>query len=186
MTTQSRTRRHERHTVETGLMLRITDPVVEQEVVRTVDISSHGARVLSRHQWPADARGTARSIENRREAPCRIVWQSKRPDDNGYYETGIEIGLEPGTRAFLFEVTETVAAPSLHAFAAPQPVAQSDDLSMLSEALSQARAAEGEEMLERLCTGIVELLESKGLIKRADLIATLRRLEGSNTAAKTD
>jgi hypothetical protein len=83
-------RRSKRVTKSERVMLNLTDPAPIQDIVVTLEVSAHGAKVLARRHMQADARGTAMFIAAGRQVPCRIAWQ-RQPGPDGRMETGVEI-----------------------------------------------------------------------------------------------
>ena len=83
-------RRSKRVSKSERVLLSITDPTEIQDVVVTLEVSQHGAKVLARRKLPANSRGTATFIAGGKQVPCRVAWQ-RPPGAEGRMETGLEI-----------------------------------------------------------------------------------------------
>src|ERR1019366_10189315 len=87
-------RRSERVLVVHRLLLTIFSPggaELLKEIVTTLDISKHGARVRGRRTLQENWKGTLTHLSSDRQVPCRVSWQSKSNTDGEYFESGIEI-----------------------------------------------------------------------------------------------
>lgn len=157
------------------LLLNITSPVAVQEIALTVEVSEHGAKVLSRRRLLPESRGSALLISAGRQAPCRIAWQ-KAPGPDGRMETGVEIysntnfwglGIGPG---------ETAPAPQEPPEPpAPEPAAAAPPSAR--ELLEQLQAqAVSDSFPLQLWGELVDALEAKGVFTRDELIGMLRKL----------
>ena len=83
-------RRSKRVSKSERVLLSITDPTEIQDVVVTLEVSQHGAKVLARRKLQANSRGTATFIAGGKQVPCRVAWQ-RPPGAEGRMETGLEI-----------------------------------------------------------------------------------------------
>lgn len=166
--------RNERFPASHRLLLQTTGPVAVREIVNTVDISLHGARVLARSKLQAKARGTVELLDiPPRPVPCRVVWQDVKSNEQGCYEVGLELGLELGTRMSLWDIlvsenkSEEPAVESGHAPPEVAPIA-----SLIGDVAGKA----GDQTSIQLWSSLVQLLEARGLFTRDDLIETLRTI----------
>lgn len=166
--------RHPRFEVVHRLMLRIAKPHSIEDIVTTVDVSMHGARILSRRSLPVDARGTIELTETRRQVPCRVVWQKKQRNEDGCFETGLELGLDPATRKCLWPELGGPGASHPSAPAAPHPAAE--PAGSVVDLLAERHAKAGLDGLSDLLSAVIGVLEKRGAIKREELIETLRSL----------
>ncbi len=164
-------------------MLDITEPKQVQDIVVTLEVSAHGAKVLARRTFEKESRGTAMFIAAGRKVPCRVAWQRK-PGPDGRMETGLEIysnanfwGLDLAGSEVEPEPAEAlpptppsgVKLGTLPASAREQPVT----IRALVEALGSNRSASLP--IDLWCL-LVDNLEAKGVFSRAELIAMLKKI----------
>jgi hypothetical protein len=152
-------RRSRRVSKSERVMVSLSKPVPVQDIAVTVDLSAHGSKVLARRKLPPNGQGMLQYISAGRQVPCRIVWQ-KPPGPDGRMETGVEIfsntnfwGLDLSGSELESEVAAT-PAPAAPAPSAPMPPADSPELWAI----------------------LVDELEAKGVVTRAELIERLQRL----------
>ena len=87
-------RRSERVPAVHRLMLTILSPAgaeLLKEIIISVDVSKHGARVRGRRTLQPNWKGTLVQLSSGRQVPCRVSWQVKPTAEAEYFETGIEI-----------------------------------------------------------------------------------------------
>ena len=166
-------RRSKRIDKSERVLLNLATPTAVQDIVLTIEVSSHGAKVLARRKMVADAKGSARLLSAGREVPCRVAWQ-RPPGKEGRMETGLEIysntnfwGLDLSGSEI---APEPVEAPPPAALEAPAP----PSAAALLEALD-TKANPAQLPVELWCA-LVDSLEAKGVFTRQELIGMLRQL----------
>jgi len=190
-------RRSKRISKSERVMLDITNPAPVQDIVVTLEVSAHGAKVLARRSMQKEARGTAMFIAAGRQVPCRIAWQRQAGPD-GRMETGLEIyangnfwgldlagsevAVEPSPLPPALKVSISVPAPAAKPSAATHPSHASHP------AIPATKSASMQAMLETiggnrsaslpidLWCMLVDNLEAKGVFSRAELIAMLKKI----------
>ncbi len=93
MRTSRKDRRSERVPATRKLILTILGPSgaeILKEIITTVEISKHGARVRGRRTLQSNWKGNFVQLDSGRQAPVRVVWQVK-PEASEYMESGLEI-----------------------------------------------------------------------------------------------
>ncbi len=178
-------RRSKRVSKSERVMLDITDPTPVQDIVVTLEVSAHGAKVLARRHMQKEARGTAMFIAAGRKVPCRIAWQ-RPPCPDGRMETGLEIYSNGNFWGLDLEGSEVdpepapvpvaPAGPKMPAALRPASGAESPSATMraITEAISKNRSVS---LPIDLWCMLVDNLESKGVFSRAELIAMLKKIE---------
>jgi hypothetical protein len=187
-------------------MLDITDPTPVQDIVVTLEVSAHGAKVLARRHMEKEARGTAMFISAGRKVPCRIAWQ-RQPGPDGRMETGLEIysngnfwGLDlagsevdpeaPRPLPAALRVAGVTPAGGLKLPAAtpPKGVALPGAKPAATPPAAKEHGGTMHAMLEALGKNrsaslpielwcmLVDNLEAKGVFSRAELIAMLKKI----------
>jgi hypothetical protein len=148
-------------------------------MVSTVDISLHGARVLAQRKHKPESRGTVELLGARRVVPCRVVWQATERNEQGFLETGLELGLEQTSWTSLFN-----ALPFAKPDAAGGPPADSSgEIAPVASEIADAQASRGDQAIIELWSALLELMETKGVFTRDDFIATLRKIESQSSNA---
>jgi hypothetical protein len=72
------------------MFVKLSDPATgEFEIASTVDVSSHGARLLTRSLWERDHDLVVQPIRGNLPSPARVVHCETRKD--GSYEIGLEL-----------------------------------------------------------------------------------------------
>jgi hypothetical protein len=190
-------RRSKRISKSERVMLDITEPTAVQDIVVTLEVSAHGAKVLARRHLQKDSKGTAMFIAAGRKVPCRIAWQ-RTPGADGRMETGLEIytnGNFWGLDLAGSEVDPEPAKPLPAALRAPdssaKPAAAGRSSSPSHPAVSagkQEPSATMKAVLQALGNNrseslpidlwclLVDSLEAKGVFTRAELIAMLKKM----------
>ena len=170
-------RRSERVLVAHRLLLTIFCPggaELLKEIVTTLDISKHGARIRGRRTLQENWNGTLTHLSSDRQVPCRVSWQIKPNPDAEYFESGIEIlaDFEFWGRTFSNGDLELAEATS-----------EIEDLTLppeeLLEQLREASAfqvGENGKLLEAIWCGLVEQMEEQKVITRAELLASIRKM----------
>ncbi len=142
-------------------------------MVSTLDISLHGAKVLAQRKHKPESHGTVELLGARRVVPCRVVWQATERNEQGFLETGLELGLEQSSWTSLFNELQ-FAMPG----AAGPPAADSaNEIAPVASEIAGAQASRGDQAIIELWSALLELLETKGVFTRDDFIATLRKIE---------
>jgi hypothetical protein len=171
-------RRSKRVSKSERVMVSITDPSPVQDVVVTLEVSQHGAKVLARRHFVTDSRGTAMFIATGREVPCRVAWQ-RAPGAEGRMETGLEIYANGNFWGLDLEGSELEPELLPHALTAAAPKAAAGKVAASSvatmvDALGSKNAAT---LSIELWCALVDNLEAKGVFTRAELAAMLRKLQ---------
>ena len=170
-------RRGERVPGTHRLLLTIHGPTgaeILKEVVTTVELSQHGARLRGLRTMQPGAQGFLTQLKSGRQAPFRVAWQAKAASDQRFMDTGVELlaGFD------FWEITFTTSQPG------PDPVEiqiETKDLSPqeLLEELRKWSALSEEQRnhaLEAAWCGLIEQLESRKVLTRSDLVASLRSI----------
>lgn len=165
-------RRFERRTAAHRLLLHITDPIPFREMVSTLDISLHGTRILAQRKHRPESRGTAELLGTGRAVPCRVVWQADKRNEQGFLETGLELGLDLSSRTSLFSGLES-AKPA--AAGGPSP-ASAGEVAPIASEIAEAQASRGDQAIIEIWSALLELMETKGVFTREDFVATLRKI----------
>jgi hypothetical protein len=166
-------RRSKRVAKSERVMVSITDPPPVQDVVVTLEVSQHGAKVLARRHFLADSRGTAMFIATGREVPCRVAWQ-RSPGAEGRMETGLEIYSNSNFWGLDLEGSELEPDPPPPKPAAATPKAAAPpSVAAMVDALESKNSAT---LSIDLWCALVDNLEAKGVFSRAELIAMLKKL----------
>jgi hypothetical protein len=176
MKTLRKERRSKRLPAKHILMLTILGPSgneVVKEVVKTVELSRHGARIRGRRALEPDWRGVLLELKSLRQAPFRVAWQDKAPAGQGYLDTGVEFlgDFEFWEQTFSNENKEPV-----HAITIQNDVVSPKEL--LQELLDSPafEARESGRLLKEIWCGLVEQLEERNFFTRAELVASLRKI----------
>ena len=174
--TSKKLRRSKRIPAKYNLLLTLQDDSgneVVKEVVTTVEISRHGARIRGRSPLKMECRGVLLDLRSLRKAPFRVAWQQQAPADKAYIESGVEFISDSDFWGAVF--------PASKAIRPNQETASVNPLSpreLLQEALQEsAFESPGHgQFLEQVWCGLVEQLEEGSLITRAELVAYLRKI----------
>jgi len=181
-------RRSKRIPAEHRLLLTILNAnglEIAKEIVTTVEVSLHGARVRGIRTFRPDSQGVLTQLSSGQQAPVRIAWQaktaSKTASDAKYLDTGVEF-----LSAFDFwgaTFSEPAAAPSpaesagaaSAAAAAPPPISPQGLLDELENA-SQPSGDRRARALEAAWCSVIEQLEERRVFSREELLASLRTI----------
>ena len=177
MRTSQKERRSERVPETHRLLLTILGPsgaVLLKEIVTTVEIAQHGARLKGRRTLESNWKGVLIQLGSGQQAPCRVVWQSKSASEPACLETGVEILATHNfwRRGFSNPDAEPESAEIVIEEA---PVTPEALLRELGEA-SASQAKGDMQVLEAVWCGLVEQLEERNLFTRAELIAAIRKI----------
>ena len=165
-------RRSKRVDKSERVLLNLSSPAL-QDIVLTIEVSAHGAKVLARRKMAADARGTALFIAAGRQVPCRVAWQ-RPPGAEGRMETGLEIYSNTNFWGLDLSGSEMEPEPVEAPPAAAPEAGTSPSAAALLESLD-AKANPAQLPVELWCA-LVDSLEAKGVFTRQELIAMLRQL----------
>jgi hypothetical protein len=186
MRTSRKDRRSERVPATVRLILSVLGPsgaAVLKEIVTTVDVSQHGARIRGRRTLQKDWRGVLTQVSSGRSVPFRVLWQTKPTSGGEYLEAGVEIltGINFWGRTFSNPDAQPVPSSITIENAAMSP---EELLQALRKQLA-FQSPEGGQLLERIWCGLVQQLEERNVFTRAELVSTLRKIpnETTNTAS---
>lgn len=141
-----------------------------KEIITTVEVSQHGARIQGRRTLQPGWQGALVHLSSGRQAPIRVVWHVKAAGE--YFETGIELLAEHNFWGRTFanpDVTEQQPAIE-NLFVSPQEL-----IAILGKSLP-AGSAKDQTMLEAVWCGLVEQLEERKVFTRQELVAAIRKL----------
>ncbi len=177
MRTSRKDRRSERVPVTHRLLLTILGPsgaVILKEIVTTVEISQHGARLKGRRTLESNWKGVLVQLGSGQQSPCRVVWQTKSTSEPASLETGVEILASHNfwRRGFSNPDAEPEPAEIVIEDASVTPEVL---LRKLAEA-SDSQAQGDMQVLEAVWCGLVEQLEERNIFTRAELIAAIRKI----------
>jgi hypothetical protein len=178
-------RRSKRVPAAQRLLLTILGPTgseIAKEIVTTVEVSVHGARLRGIRTFRADSQGVLTQLGSGQQIPFRVAWQAKVPSNPNFLDTGVELlaGFDFWGVAF----SEPTAAPAPAAAAAPAaapapiekpPISPQEVLDEL-ERTSQATADQRARTLEAAWCNLIEQLEERKVFSRAELLASLRNI----------
>ncbi|MGH9786710.1 MAG: hypothetical protein ACRD88_21280 [Terriglobia bacterium] len=178
-------RRSKRAHSEQRLLLTILGPTgmeIAKEIVTTVEVSLHGARVRGIRTIRPDSQGVLTQLGSGQQAPFRVAWQARVPSNPGFLDTGVELlsGFDFWGMAF----PEPTASPAPVAgpapVAAPAPIASPpispqkvlDELEKAAQPGGNDRAR----TLEAAWCNLIEQLEERKVFSREELLASLRNI----------
>ena len=169
-------RRSKRVVAKQNLLMTILGPKgneLVKEVVTTVEISRHGARIQGLHPLKPGWCGVLVELKSLRKAPFRVAWQTKPPTGKDYLDSGVEFTAE-------FDFWGQ-AFPSPNASAAKPATAAKDELSLkelLQEVLKSPafQKPESGRFLQEIWCGLVEQLEERKAFTRDELVAYLQKI----------
>ena len=179
-------RRSKRVPAAQRLLLTILGPTgseIAKEIVTTVEVSVHGARLRGIRTFRADSQGVLTQLGSGQQAPFRVAWQAKVPSNPNFLDTGVELlsGFDFWEVAF----SEPAAAPAPVATPAPvaatpapiehPPISPQEVLDEL-ERTSQASGDQRARTLEAAWCNLIEQLEERKVFSRAELLASLRTI----------
>jgi len=177
MRTSKKNRRSERVPIGQRLLLTILGPSgaeILREIVNTVEVSQHGARIRGRRTLQPNWKGNIVHLISGRQAPVRVVRQVKPEASAEFLESGLEILADFNfwNRAF--------ANPD----AEPDPVEIAiEDASIPAEEMLQRlkksgafQALSNEKVLETVWSGLVDQLEERNLLTRKELVEAIRKI----------
>jgi hypothetical protein len=159
---------------------------IAKEIVSTVEISQHGARVRGRRLLRRDWEGLLTQLSSGRQAKIRVVWQRPSEAQSGLLDSGVELlsGFDYWGVSFADPLAE--AASNEDATGAPAGAKVSLESSTAQELIDTlaAEVANRPQVLEAVWCALVEQLEARQAISRADLISAIRSLAGEHAPHK--
>lgn len=164
-------RRSKRVSKSERVMLNITEPSPVQDIVVTLEVSEHGAKVLARRHLKPESRGTAVFIATGRSVPCRVAWQ-REPGPEGRMETGLEIYATSNFWGLDLHGSELEPEPAPVLVAAAKPAAAPNSVSAMVDAMGASKAS----LPIDLWCSLVDNLEAKGVFTRVELAAMLKKI----------
>ena len=177
MRTSRKNRRSERVEVTHRLLLSILGPsgaVVLKEIVTTVEVSRHGARIRGLRTLQTNWRGTLVQLGSGRQVPFRVVRQAKPPSGKGYLEAGVEILADFDFWGRTFSNPD--AEPEPAAIAIENAALSPEELLQALRQSSAFQSPEGERLLETIWCGLVQQLEERNVFTRTELVSALRKI----------
>lgn len=172
------------------LLLTILGPTgleVSKEIVTTIEVSLHGARVRGIRTFRPDSQGVLTQLSSGLQAPVRIAWQAKAASNPKFLDTGVEF-----LSAFDFWGTtfpELAAAPAPVASPLPAPVGRPpvSPLALLEElgnTCQPANDGQRARTLEAAWCGLIDQLEERKVFSRDELLASLRTISQNFSSSR--
>ena len=139
-----------------------------KEIVSTVELSQHGAHIRGRRHLLPDSEAVLTQLSSGRQARVRIAWQEKSTTHQGLFDAGVEVlsGFDFWGVSFAEEAMPAKTEE------APAPVPSLRDI--LDELVKQSEDDPGTRIMETVWCGLVDHLEARDLIKREDLVQSIR------------
>ena len=147
---------------------------VLKEFVSTVELSKHGARIRGRQVLPPDGRGILVQLKTLRRAAFRVAWPSTAPSALGYIDTGVELIDEFEHWETFYTDAKAQTNQQITGIENPTLSAQELFQSMLQSSFFDAKGTG--RVLERVWCSLVEQLEERKILSRADLVTSLRKI----------
>ena len=177
MRTSKKDRRSERIPVAHRLILSIlgvSGAEMLKEIITTVEVSQHGARIRGRRTLQRDWKGMFVQLSSGRQAPVRVVWQVKPSEEAEFYESGVEILAEFNFwgRAFASPDLE----PEQAGIAIEEAAVTPEEFLQELKKSSAFRSDQNGKLLEAMWCGLIEQLEERRLLTRKELVAAIRKV----------
>jgi hypothetical protein len=170
--------RRSKRTPETHrLLLTILGPTgleISKEIVTTIEVSLHGARVRGIRTFRPDSQGVLTQLSSGLQAPVRIAWQAKAESNSKSLDTGVEF-----LSAFDFwgmTFSEPAAAPASGVAHVNLPPASPHALLEELEKMSPSADNQRVRALEAAWCGLIDQLEERKVFSRDELLASLRTI----------
>ena len=165
-------RRSRRIQAKHNLLMTILGPdenEIAKEIVSTVELSKHGARVRGRKPIEPGSAGVLVELRTLRKAPFRVAWHAKTGEQE-YLDSGLEF-----TEDFDFWGDDFPSARKKAAANGEQEISANE---LLQEVLKAAGtpSQESERFWEGIWSGLVEQLEERNIFARAELVTYLRKI----------
>lgn len=165
-------RRSKRIQANHNLLITILDPAgheLAREVVTSVELSKHGARVRGRMPLKPGSAGVLVELRSLQKAPFQVAWQTKTGEKE-FLDTGLEF-----TKDLDFWEEALSKAKKKTAETENEKISSK---ALLQEVLKTAapQSQESERFWEGIWSGLVEQLEERKVFTRAELVAYLRKI----------
>jgi len=179
-------RRSRRVPAEHRLLLTILGPTgseIAKEIVTTVEVSLHGARLRGIRTFRPDSQGVLTQLGSGQQAPFRVAWQAKVPANPNFLDTGVELLADFDFWGVTFSEPTASPAPAVVTaapVAAPAPIEKPsispqevlDELERTLQTSGDQRAR----TLEAAWCNLIEQLEERKVFSRDELLASLRNI----------
>jgi hypothetical protein len=180
MKTSSKSRRSKRVPANHRLLITVLGPSgaeISKEIVSTVEVSQHGARVRGRRTLRPEAQGTLTQLSSGRQVPFRVAWQQKGSEPNSL-DTGVELLSNFDFWGAMF--AEPSAEPEPAPVPAPAlvegnavPLSPAELLDELRKA-AQSPSDHKTRVLEAVWCALIDQLEERRVITRDELLTAIR------------
>ena len=171
-------RRSKRVPAAHRLLLTILGPTgteIAKEIVTTVELSLHGARVRGIRTFRPDSQGLLTQLDTGQQAPIRVAWQARAASNPRFLDTGVEFlsefdfwGISSSEPTAEPTKPTPPAAPIQSPSISPQGLL--DELEKTSQPSGDHRAR----TLEAAWCNLIEQLEERKVFRREELLASLR------------
>jgi hypothetical protein len=148
---------------------------IAKEIVSTVEVSQHGARIRGRRLLRTDWQGLLTQLSSGRQARIRVVWQRPSEDKGGLLDSGVELLSGFDYWGISFADPADVTTDDGKKVASGEREAPSVPAQELIEALA-AEVADRPQVLEAVWCALVEQLEARKALNRADLVDAIHSL----------
>ena len=187
------------------LLITILGPTgaeISKEIVSTVEVSLHGARVRGRRTLRPDAQGLLTQLSSGRQAPFRVAWQRKSTEPNSV-DTGVELlstfdfwgaifsdsSLQPAApSATSADGADAgpVSARTLTADVverASPPISPAELLDELRRAAQWSSGDQKTRVLEAVWCALIDQLEERQVFTREELLTAIRSVAAPTRVA---
>ncbi|HWP83593.1 MAG TPA: hypothetical protein VNN17_00245 [Terriglobia bacterium] len=174
-----RPRRSKRVPGVVRLLLTVLGPTgaeIAKEIVSTIELSRHGARVRGRRSLRQNAEGTVTQLSSGRQARFRVAWQKQTSGHPGFLDTGLEILSEFDYWGKSFDESKPEYSDS------PGAAEAATAQELIAELKRNADGPDGGRSLELLWCALVEHLEAKKVLSRDELIRAVRSIAEQSKA----
>jgi hypothetical protein len=163
------------------LLITILGPTggeISKEIVSTVEVSQHGARVRGRRTLRPDSQGLLTQLSSGRQAPFRVAWQQKSSEPNAI-DTGVELLSTFDFWGAIFSDSSIQPVPA----AAPvesavesgsPPISPAELLDELRKAAQSSSSDQKTRVLEAVWCALIEQLEERQVFTREELLTAIR------------
>jgi hypothetical protein len=163
-------------------ILNATGLEIAKEIVTTVEVSLHGARVRGIRTFRQDSQGMLTQLSSGSQAPVRIAWQAKAASSPKFLDTGVEFlsAFDFWGATFSEPLAEVAAAAGPEAAtpaAAPPPISPQGLLEQLETSAPSAAGDRRARALEAAWCSLIEQLEERKVFTRDELLASLRNMQ---------
>jgi hypothetical protein len=174
-------RRSKRIPASQRLLLTILGPTgleVSKEIVTTVEVSLHGARVRGIRTFRPDSQGVLTQLSSGQAAPVRIAWQTRAASNQNLLDTGVEFLSAFDFWGMAFSEPPAPGAAPPEKVDRP-PINPKELLEELDKASESADHAQRARTLEVAWCGLIDQLEERNVLSRDELLASLRSISRS-------